>query len=184
MNIRPATLTDAPCISALILSLNAFVTISGTGAGAEKYIASVSEAAVRGYIAAENMLYFVAEVAGADAGAGPELAGVVAVRDNKHLFHLFIAAKHHRTGLGRKLWNRVREAAQANGNSSGFTVNASLSAISVYERWGFRAAGVKVLADGVAFLPMALRFYRFTWRPIKKKRIWSRRNRVPSSIKR
>lgn len=41
-----------------------------------------------------------------------------------------------------------------NGNIGEFTVNSSLNAVEVYERFGFRAVGSIVEVHGVSFLPM------------------------------
>jgi predicted GNAT family N-acyltransferase len=80
----------------------------------------------------------------------------VAMRDNRHLYHLFIAPRFQGQGLARTLWNTVRLAALASGNPGHFTVNASLTAVPVYERFGFVANGEKVETHGIAFLPMKL----------------------------
>ena len=58
--------------------------------------------------------YHVAEDAG-------RLVGVVAVRDNKHLYHLFVAEPHQGQGLARELWSVAKAACVAAGNSGEFT---------------------------------------------------------------
>ena len=87
---------------------------------------------------------------------GNELVGVVALRDNSHLYHLFVAQAHQGKGLGRSLWQSVKQAAFRAGNAGRFTVNSSLNAIPAYERFGFIPSGPKVEKHGVAFVPMQL----------------------------
>lgn len=149
MQIRSATEADAGRISGLIRSLSGPFMLSPDGSGAERFLESISEQAIRGYILATNFSYLVAEFEG-------ELAGVVALRDNSHLYHLFVAPAHQGKGLGRSLWSVVRQAALQSGNSGRFTVNSSLNAVPVYARFGFVPTGPKVETHGVAFVPMQL----------------------------
>lgn len=149
MQIRSATEADAAQISSLIRSLGGQMLVSPDGSGAEAFLDSIAEQAVRGYISACNFLYLVAEIE-------HELLGVVALRDNSHLYHLFVARAHQGKGLGRSLWLAVKQAALRAGNGGRFTVNSSLNAIPVYERFGFIPSGAKVEKHGVAFLPMLL----------------------------
>ncbi len=149
MLIRPATSADARRISELIHALSGPFTVSPTGEGAALFFASITEQAIRSYILADNFSYLVAE-------AGNELAGVVAMRDNSHLYHLFVAPAFQGQGLGRRLWVTVREAAVAAGEAGHFTVNSSLNAVPVYGRFGFTPSGPKVETHGIAFLPMRL----------------------------
>jgi GNAT superfamily N-acetyltransferase len=149
MQVRSATEIDAGRISNLIYSLSGPFLLSPDGAGAEPFLKSINEQAIRGYVLASNFSYFVAEVEG-------ELAGVVALRDNSHLYHLFVAQSHQGKGLGCSLWLRVKRAALQASNSGRFTVNSSLNAVPVYERFGFTPSGAKVEKHGVAFIPMQL----------------------------
>jgi GNAT superfamily N-acetyltransferase len=149
MQVRSATEADAARISRLIHGLSGPFLLSPDGKGAEPFFESISEQAIRGYVSAGNFSYVVAEVEGA-------LAGVVALRDNSHLYHLFVAQPHQGKGLGRSLWLKVKQAALQAGNGGRFTVNASLNAASFYERLGFSPVGPKVVSHGVAFLPMQL----------------------------
>jgi GNAT superfamily N-acetyltransferase len=149
MRIRGATETDAARISNLIQDLSAPFFLSPDGSGAELFLQSVTEQAIRGYLSAGNFSYLVAEVES-------ELAGVVALRDNGHLYHLFVAQAHQGQGLGRSLWLIVKRAAFEAGNGGRFTVNSSLNAVPVYERFGFIPSGPKVEKHGIAFVPMVL----------------------------
>ncbi|WP_460530711.1 GNAT family N-acetyltransferase [Chitinimonas naiadis] len=147
MQMRPAVAADATAISQLIRSLSPLLTLTPDGAGAEGFFATISTEAIAGYIAAPNFSYWLAEEAGV-------LAGVVAIRDQRHLYHLFVAPAFQGKGLGRQMWEAASHAALLAGNPGGFTVNASLNAVPVYERFGFRVNGPKVETHGVAFVPM------------------------------
>jgi GNAT superfamily N-acetyltransferase len=149
MHIRPATADDAAAISALILGVAGFFTMNPDGSGAEEFLARVSPDAIGEYLASERFAYRVAEEDGA-------LAGVVAIRDNVHLYHLFVASAHHGRGLARTLWNQAMQAALRAGNPGEFTVNSSLYAVPVYERFGFRPTGPRVDEHGIAYVPMKL----------------------------
>ncbi|MDG4555606.1 MAG: GNAT family N-acetyltransferase [Candidatus Competibacter sp.] len=149
MNIRAATIADAEAISALIMDLSDPFYTSPTREGAEPFLASVSTEAQRGYIAAGNFSYHVAE---SDGG----LVAVVALRDNSHLFHLFVAKPLQGTGLARRLWNIVKNNAMAAGNRGQFTVNSSLNAVPIYEKFGFVRKGEVQYIHGISCQPMQL----------------------------
>jgi GNAT superfamily N-acetyltransferase len=149
MKIERATIDDAPRISALIHELSKPFLVSPSGEGAEPFFAAISESAIQGYVSASNFEYFVAE-------SQSLLAGVVALRDNSHLFHLFVAEPFQGHGLGSKLWHMVKARAIQSGNPGRFTVNSSLNALPVYERFGFVASGAVVQTHGVKFQPMQL----------------------------
>jgi len=149
LRLRPATGNDADGISRLILSLSRSFTVSADGSGAEKFHASIGEPAIRRCVTAENFLYVVAE-------AQSQLVGVAAVRDRRHLHHLFVAPAFQGRGLGRLLWSTVRDGALMAGAPREFTVNSSPDAVAVYERFGFVAAGSRSEVHGIAFIPMRL----------------------------
>jgi hypothetical protein len=147
--LRPALVADAPAIVALIDDLMPFLTLHPDGAGAEKFIEHCRQPAIEGYLSQSRYAYLLAHIDG-------ELAGVVAMRDNTHLFHMFVPRALHQRGMARRLWQAVRDASIAGGNTTGFTVNASLYALPLYERLGFVATGPKVEMDGIAFVPMRM----------------------------
>jgi GNAT superfamily N-acetyltransferase len=149
--IRPASVDDADAIAALIADLMSFLTLHPEGHGADGFIASVGREAQRRYLAQPNFRYHVAH---RGEGVDAALAGVVAMRDNGHLFHLFVHRDLHGRGLGRKLWELARDEAIALGNPGTFTVNASDHAVAMYRRLGFVPAAPRAEHDGIAYLPM------------------------------
>lgn len=149
LTLRPALVADAPAIVALIDDLMPFLTLHPDGAGAEKFIEHCRLPAMQGYLSQDKYHYQIAHLAG-------ELAGVVAMRDNTHLFHLFVPRALHRRGLALKLWQAARDASLARGEVTAFTVNSSVYALPFYERLGFVATGPRVEADGIAYVPMRM----------------------------
>ena len=84
-----------------------------------------------------------------------ELVGLIGIRGNTHLYHLFVAPVVQGRGLGRRLWEAEKAESLRMGARS-FTVNASLNAIGVYERFGFVVAGPMQDLGGLRFVPMRL----------------------------
>ncbi|WP_028104863.1 GNAT family N-acetyltransferase [Pseudoduganella violaceinigra] len=140
---------DAAAISALILSLQPFLTIEPDGAGAEEFLVSLSPDIIRRNLQADNYRYQLAF-------DGATLAGVVAVRDNAHLFSLYVGSAWHGRGVGRLLWEAARDAALARGNPGSFTVNSSAFAEGLYLHLGFTATGPVAEMHGIRFIPMRL----------------------------
>ena len=147
MIFRRARPEDAGAISGLIVSfLNAF-TVDPNGTGAEKFVASVSAEAERGYILSDRYDYLIAEVE-------DELAGFIAMQDKTHLFHLFVSPQYQRRGVAGELWRRARDAAGPHDVAREFTVNSSLLAVPVYERFGFERVSAPVQRHGISFIRM------------------------------
>lgn len=149
LHIEIAVPEDAAAISRLIHGLSHAFTLHPSGQGAEAFMRSLSAEAIQGCVSAPNFAYFKGLLDG-------ELAGVVAVRDASHLYHLFVDEKFQGRGVGRALWLHARAVAAAAGHPGRFTVNATPVAVPVYERFGFRAMGPRVEMNGIAYVPMRL----------------------------
>ena len=147
MEFRAGSPADAEAIAGLIASFQSELTDDPSGAGAEEYLASVSVQAERKYLASERYRYLVAY-------SDSQLAGFIAIRDGCHLFHLFVERSHQRQGIARRLWERALCELCTSGGDAGFTVNSSLSAVPVYEAFGFVPAGSIQIMHGISFLPM------------------------------
>jgi GNAT superfamily N-acetyltransferase len=149
--IQRATPDDAPAISALIGGLMPYLTLHPDGVGAEKFKASMAPAAIATYVTAPNYRYLTAFIDG-------RLAGVAALRDTTHVFHMFVAPAFHRQGVARRLWDALLAEAASAGHSGPFTVNASCYAVAVYARLGFVASGplIEHVSHGIAYQPMLL----------------------------
>jgi len=147
MEFRAGSAADAEAIAALIASFQSELTDDPSGAGAEQYLASVSVQAEREYLASERYGYILAY-------SGSQLVGIIAIRDRSHLLHLFVERSYQRKGIARRLWERALEELCAPNSDGGFTVNSSLSAVPVYQAFGFVPTGPIQSAHGISFLPM------------------------------
>jgi GNAT superfamily N-acetyltransferase len=149
IEMRPGAAEDASAISTLILSLQPYLTIEPDGSGAEEFLISLSPEFIRRNLQDENYRYQLAF-------DGETLAGVVAVRDNTHLFSLYVGSPWHGQGVGKRLWEAARDAALARGNPGSFTVNSSTFAEGMYRHLGFTATGPVAEMHGIRFIPMRL----------------------------
>ena len=147
MKFKAGSPADAEAIADLIASFQSELTDDPSGAGAEGYLASVSVQSEREYLASERYRYLLAY-------SGSQLAGFIAIRDGSHLFHLFVERSYQRQGIGRRLWEQALEKLCIPGSDGGFTVNSSLSAVPVYQAFGFVPAGAIQSIHGISFLPM------------------------------
>src|SRR2546423_4902090 len=147
MEFRTGSSQDAEAIAALIASFQSELTDDPSGADAEEYLASVSARAEREYLASARYRYLVA-------CSGSQLVGFIAIRDGSHLFHLFVERAHQRQGIARLLWERALRELCAPSSEGAVTVNSSLSAVPVYQSFGFAPAGSRQSAHGISFLPM------------------------------
>lgn len=149
LKIRNAIPPDAELISALITSLAYLFYASADGNGAENFREAITPQALALYLVRADISYLVGEEDGT-------FCGVVALRKHRHLQHLFVVPVLQGRGIGRQLWMATRDAAMAAGNPGEFTVNASLNAVSVYQRFGFESASGPKQNNGLVFQPMKL----------------------------
>jgi GNAT superfamily N-acetyltransferase len=148
--LRAARPEDATAISSLITGLSRyFLADPDDPQAAAAFFPTIGPAAIGDALASDRYRYHVAEVDGV-------LAGVVGMRDGRHLYHLFVAEPFHGRGIASRLWDTARGEARAQGNPGEFTVNSSRHAIPLYERLGFRATDSLQVMNGIAFLPMLL----------------------------
>jgi predicted GNAT family N-acyltransferase len=149
MIFRNGTPSDAKAISELVRALAPAFLVNADGSGAEQFWASVAEATQAARLATPNHHVIVVE----DKGS---IVAMIGLRDLSHVFHLFVAATHQGQGLSRQLWTRARAYAYEQGHRGDFTVNASLPAVPVYQRFGFQPVGEATCSHGVEILPMKL----------------------------
>ena len=149
MTIRPARLADAEAISALVTYLAAkYIANEFPDEGSQALLRSMTPDAIRGSIA-KGFCYHVAE-------ESDDIVGVVATRNNSHLYNLFVAEASQGQGLARKLWQVARRACLEAGNPGEFTVRSSRFAVGFYEKLGFEREK-EVIHNGVAAVTMRLR---------------------------
>lgn len=140
---------DVPAVSALMWQLSeAFIVHDSAPEWAAAFARENDVDGIRRFVAA-GTVYRVAEIDGA-------IAGFIALRDNRHVFHMFVDQACQRMGVARALWKAAREAAVAAGNPGLFTVNSSNYAVPVYEAFGFVRTGPTQHKNGIYFNPMQL----------------------------
>ena len=82
-----------------------------------------------------------------------ELAGIIATRnEGSHIALLFVEKKFQKQGIGRKLFEHVKNGCHA----EKMAVNSSPYAVEIYHRFGFRDTGPEQTVNGLRFTPMEL----------------------------
>jgi GNAT superfamily N-acetyltransferase len=154
MQIRQASNQDAARISELLIRLaEQDILPSCTISGGQKLLQSMSPDAIAGYLNGSFRYHLLEEQA--QLGKG-RLVGVIGMRDNSHLYHLFVAETHQGLGLGKRLWLHAKDECLANGNTGRFTVNSALNAKNVYLKLGFVPLGTIRENQGIKDIPMEL----------------------------
>ena len=151
VSIRAARPEDVSAIASLLETLaRKYITYEFAQTAEQKFLKSNDEASINTFIA-EGFLYWVAE-------RSNEIIGFVGVRNNSHLYHLFVADSAQHRGVARALWQTAMDRCRAAGNSGRFTVNSSNNAVAAYESFGFVRAGPQQNSDGVLFNPSSVFF--------------------------
>lgn len=125
-----------------------FIVSESSAEAAANFVKENDEEGIRAFVAA-GMVYYVAEME-------DRIAGFIALRDNKHVFHMFVDKTYHRQGIATALWKVARLAAMDCGNPGQFTVNSSNYALPVYESLGFVRTAETQCKNGIYFNPMQL----------------------------
>lgn len=151
LTIRLAREDDARAIGVLVRRCTRRDVLPDQSARAAAHLmATMTARAEREQIRAGKR-YHVAEIGG-------RLAGVVATRDDSHIFRLFVSRRFRRRGVARALLRRAIADCRQRAGTRRFTLYASAFAIPAYRRLGFVATG-RVVArgpKGVAAAPMVL----------------------------
>lgn len=147
MLIRPCEDRDLAAMAALFrASALEFIVHESPPEGACTFLRENDEEGLRGYVRSGHVYHVAFD--------GDQLAGFIAIRNNDHLYHLFVDSRWHRQGLARRLWEVARGAAIARGGAGSFTVNASSYAVPAYEVLGFKRTGPLQLVKGLKSNPM------------------------------
>ncbi len=145
--VRPATADDAAAISALVRPLvEKYIAVDLAPEGKRNLLACLTANAVRGHMA-KGFCYHVAV-------DGEKLLGVVAIRDESHVYLLFVADPVRGRGIARRLWHAARAACTRASGRGEFTVNSSRHAVGLYRKLGFVETGRETTRGGVVSVPM------------------------------
>lgn len=147
MRIRLATPDDASAISRLVCPLIArFIAHEYSTEGRQTLLSCFTADAIEGYLRG-GYRFHVAEADG-------QIVGSVGVRDDRHLFNLFVGEPYQRQGVARALWDTAKTAAEPGNAGAGFTVNSSRFAVPIYRSLGFVETGPPEERSGVVSVPM------------------------------
>lgn len=80
-----------------------------------------------------------------------ELAGILAIREDRHFGAFFVKGEYQGRGYGRMLFETMKK----DHDKQEFTVNASPYAVKIYERLGFVPTDKEQTVNGLRFTPMA-----------------------------
>ena len=93
-------------------------------------------------------------VAEADGG----LAGIIEIRERRHISMLFVDKEFHRKGIARELVRTALGRIRSSGGApEKLTVNSSTFAVPFYESLGFVQTSEPKIIHGVLHIPMALK---------------------------
>ena len=141
--IREAVESDADAISELVTGWVHHYLEDPALPEAAPFLASLTPSSTAARIITGEFKYYVAV-------DNSGVCGVIAIRDNFHLYHLFVRADSHGKGIARSLW----EHAKSSSGSATFVVNSSLPAVPVYQRFGFVVKDAPRSEKGLTFVPM------------------------------
>ncbi len=134
LRIRLATVDDARAIGVLVRrGLRRDVLPDQTAEAGAYLMKTMSARAERQRILAGHR-YHLAEIGG-------DFVGVIATRNDRHIFRLFVTRRFQRRGIARALLRAALADCRRRAGTRKFTLNASACAIPAYLRMGFVRAG-------------------------------------------
>lgn len=148
MDIRPARLSDAKQIQALIFAAADPEHNEDFGAqGRERFNASNSLDAISEKIGSPAHLLLCCQ-------AEAVIVGLIGIKRPDAIDQLFVDAAYRRRGIARGLWQEARACCEREHGQKTFRVKSSTMAVPLYESFGFRLAGARCRDRGVAYYPM------------------------------
>lgn len=148
---RPIKQGDATQIFDFITEVfNQFVAPEFSQEGIAEFLEYIQPNTLAGYLES-NHFGFMAYV-------GPEIAGVIVVRDDNHVALFFVASQYQRKGVGRTLFRMVLSHCRSRDvTTTGITVNASPNSVNAYKKLNFEPTDIEQCVNGIRFVPMVLR---------------------------
>ncbi len=147
LQIRIATPQDSAAIGRVIQGESMHFLVEPEGAEAQSFFESLQPQAIEKTMKESNRRYHVAEDKG-------QVVGMIMVRDNNYISQFFVENLYQGQGIGSALWRHALQSAISAGGTGQFTVDSSLIAHPVYERFGFSSAGKPTVSNGFKFIPM------------------------------
>ncbi len=85
------------------------------------------------------------------------LAGMIEIRDNRHVSMLFVDRSFQRQGISRALLRQaLDECRKTKPDLSQITVHATPNSVFIYQRLGFRPVSAEQVINGIRFVSMIL----------------------------
>lgn len=84
-------------------------------------------------------------------------AGMISLRNKRHISLLFVEEGHHHQGIGRRLIKSMEDYIQKEYQEKKITVNAAPYAIGFYHQVGFEDVAPQLSKDGIIYTPMEKR---------------------------
>lgn len=85
---------------------------------------------------------------------GGEQAGMISLRNRKHISLLFVEERYQHRGIGRMLIERLEDYSRKEYGEKKITVNASPYAVGFYHQVGFEDVAPALSKDGIFYTPM------------------------------
>ena len=150
-SIRLAREADARSIGVLVRRVTRQDVLPDQSAAAAAHLMETMSARNERLRIREGQRYHVAEVGG-------RIVGVVATRDDSHVFRLFVSRRWRGLGIARRLLDRAVADCRRRAGTRAITLNASAFAVAAYRRLGFVPKGRLIARgpNGVVAMPMAL----------------------------
>ena len=145
MNIRPALLKDAQPIRNLVLSLARYYLVDEATELPDWFVDTLNLASFEDRLLSPEFKNYVLE-------EHSRLVGYVSIRNDEHIYHLFVSEDYQGQGFSRQLWEYARKQSRA----EKFWLRSSLHAVPIYKRFGFTESGDVGVRDGISFQPMHL----------------------------
>ena len=149
MNIREANTEDVSVISEIATECSlAHIAPGLSHNGAQQLIREMTsvkqaERLKQGYV------FFLAAI-------DELVVGIAGSRPPSHLYYLFVRTEYQRQGIGKQLFDVVRNHVAATSDAREITVNSSLNAVDAYRKLGFVETGPVETRNDVHFQPMLL----------------------------
>ncbi len=83
-----------------------------------------------------------------------KIAGIIEVRDSKHISLFFVGSQYQQRGIGKTLMNEVIQ--RLKGKTDTISVNSSRYAENIYAAFGFQKTGELQEQNGIRFIPMLM----------------------------
>jgi GNAT superfamily N-acetyltransferase len=149
IKFRQASQSDSQPIAQLIEALaKQFIIHEFSEKGQQQFLRSNNQKAIEKFFE-QGFIYHVAEL-------DNQIIAVIGIRDNSHIYHLFVDHAYQGQGLSKQLWQIAKTKSIQVANPEKFSVNSSNYAVPVYESLGFKKVGDMQESHGVLFNPMVL----------------------------